>query len=60
MVDLFSDAEVRGLVKNLEDRIARHAEPARFAFDFDQYLQNFVDGLQGGMLSRTQEANVIK
>ena len=60
VVDLFSDAEVRGLVKNLEDRIARHAEPARFAFDFDQYLQNFVDGLQGGMLSRTQEANVIK
>lgn len=60
VVDPFSDAEVRGLVKDLDDRLARHAEPARFSFDFDQYLQNFVDGLQGGMLSRTQETNVLK
>ena len=60
VVDPFSDAEVNGLVRGLEDRIARHANPARFSFDFEQYLQNFLDGLQGGVLSRTQEATVLK
>jgi peroxiredoxin len=60
VVEPFSDAEVGGLVRGLEDRLARHADPARFAFDFDQFLQNFLDGLQGGVLSRTQEASVSK
>ena len=60
VVDPFSDAEVRGLVKNLEDRIGRQNDAARFAFDLEQYLQNFLDGLQGGVLSRTQETTVLK
>jgi peroxiredoxin len=60
VVEPFSDAEVGGLVQSLEDRLTKHDDPARFSFDFDQYLQNFLDGLQGGMLSRTQEASVLK
>ena len=60
VVEPFSDAEVGGLVRSLEDRLARHDDPARFSFDFDQYLQNFLDGLQGGVLSRTQEVTVLK
>ncbi len=60
VVDPFSDAEVRGLMRSLDERLARHSQPDRFGFDFDQYLQNFLDGLQGGQLSVSQETGVLK
>ena len=58
-VSPFSDAEVRGLVAHLDAQLTDHQDPARWAFDADLYLQTFVDRLQRGMLSRTQETMVL-
>ena len=58
-VSPFSDAEVRGLVAHLDTQLANQQDPARWAFDADLYMQTFVDRLQRGVLSRTQEATVL-
>jgi peroxiredoxin len=56
----FSDEELSGLVATLDALLARHADPARWAFDTELYLQHFVDRLQRGVLSPAQEARVVE